>query len=482
LVLRRDTRIEQFETNMGSSENYCLQWNDFEPNIRAGFSELRENSDFSDLMLCCDNGQDVLSAHRFILAACSPLFENILSHQKNKENQFLYLKGIHLEELQAVLDFIYHGEVTVSQGSLNDVLAVAEELAIKGLSNDWKPHAADALKKKTLAAKRKYKPIGSGSAPQAAKKFKASDRGRGEEDMEQNFQNVNIKSEPEPWGNETNLNSYSYDTSGDAGNGDDNYFGDANEIDPIILQGATPNKKRKYTLEFKLMLVEEAKNGNNRSVAQKYDLPEKCVRYWRKNEQKITEALAQAGNKEIYQLPGSGRKRDDLLEQILFDWYTQQKTHNLKITSRMLRIKAKELSASSSNVGDKEKKYSSGWVEGFKKAYGIKTRDEKKPSSKDHKAASNDLMERILHDWVVHQQVNNASLSGQMVRAKAEELSKACSPHSDYKFTIGWLDGFKKRYNIRLGDKIAPATEKPSTSADVKPSVLLPSGVFFPPT
>ena len=45
----------------------------------------------------------------------------------------------------------------------------------------------------------------------------------------------------------------------DAGNGDDNYFGDANEIDPIILQGATPTKKRKYTLEFKLMLVEEAK-------------------------------------------------------------------------------------------------------------------------------------------------------------------------------------------------------------------------------
>ena len=71
-----------------------------------------------------------------------------------------------------------------------------------------------------------------------------------------------------------------------------------------------------------------------------------------------------------------------------------------------------------------------------------------------------------------------------MVRAKAEELSKACSPHTEYKYTIGWLDGFKKRYNIRLGDKItpaSPATPEASTSADVKPSVFLPHGVFFPP-
>jgi len=89
-------------------------------------------------------------------------------------------------------------------------------------------------------------------------------------------------------------------------------------------------------------------------------------------------------------------------------------------------------------------------------------------------------MEKILYDWVVHQQVNNGSLSGHMVRAKAEELSKACSPHSDYNFTTGWLDGFKKRFNIRLGDKISPSPpdrQEPSTSSDVKPHVF-----FFPHT
>ena len=64
-----------------------------------------------------------------------------------------------------------------------------------------------------------------------------------------------------------------------------------------------------------------------------------------------------------------------------------------------------------------------------------------------------------------------------MVRAKAEELSKACSPNSEYKFTTGWLDGFKKRFNIRLGDKVYPNSPEPSTSSDVKPHAF-----FFPPT
>ena len=69
--------------------------------------------------------------------------------------------------------------------------------------------------------------------------------------------------------------------------------------------------------------------------------------------------------------------------------------------------------------------------------------------------------------------------------AKAEELSKACSPSSEgqgYKFTIGWLDGFKKRYHIRLRDSPTSksSTSEPRTSAlDVKPAF---PGFFLPPS
>ena len=48
------------------------------------------------------------------------------------------MKGIHKRELEAVLNFMYHGEVNVAQDALNAFLSVAEELAVKGLTTDTK--------------------------------------------------------------------------------------------------------------------------------------------------------------------------------------------------------------------------------------------------------------------------------------------------------------------------------------------------------
>ena len=123
---------------MGSSENFCVKWDAFETNISASFTEFRENSLFFDITLCCDNGTDIIPAHKGVLAASSPLFWKILSRQENQQNPLLYLKGIHLKELQALLDFIYYGEVYVEEESLNDFLEVAKDLAIKGMKSDFK--------------------------------------------------------------------------------------------------------------------------------------------------------------------------------------------------------------------------------------------------------------------------------------------------------------------------------------------------------
>ena len=50
---------------------------------------------------------------------------------------------------------MYHGEVNVAQDSLNNFLAVAEELAVKGLTTDTRPAGSDTPAKKAVAAKRK---------------------------------------------------------------------------------------------------------------------------------------------------------------------------------------------------------------------------------------------------------------------------------------------------------------------------------------
>jgi len=115
------------------SEKFCLRWNDFESNISSAFRELRDDNDFFDVTLACDDEQ--IQAHKVILSACSPFFRNILRRNPH-QNPLLYLKGVKFTDLQSVLNFMYHGEVNVAQEELNSFLAVAEDLRVKGLTQN----------------------------------------------------------------------------------------------------------------------------------------------------------------------------------------------------------------------------------------------------------------------------------------------------------------------------------------------------------
>ena len=114
-----------------ASEKFCLRWNDFESNISTAFRELRDDKDFFDVTLACDDEQ--IQAHKVILSACSPFFKAVLRRNPHA-HPLLYLKGVKYHDLQSVLQFMYHGEVNVAQEELNSFLAVAEELRVKGLT------------------------------------------------------------------------------------------------------------------------------------------------------------------------------------------------------------------------------------------------------------------------------------------------------------------------------------------------------------
>jgi len=118
---------------MGSSEKFCLRWNDFETNISVAFRELREEKDFFDVTLACDDSQ--VQAHKVILSACSPFFRNVLRRNPH-QHPLLYLKGVKYKELLSVLNFMYMGEVNVAQEELNSFLSVAEDLRVKGLTQN----------------------------------------------------------------------------------------------------------------------------------------------------------------------------------------------------------------------------------------------------------------------------------------------------------------------------------------------------------
>ena len=59
-----------------AAEKFCLKWNEFEANIGVAFKELRNDKDFFDVTLACEDEQ--LQAHKVILSACSPFFRTVL--------------------------------------------------------------------------------------------------------------------------------------------------------------------------------------------------------------------------------------------------------------------------------------------------------------------------------------------------------------------------------------------------------------------
>ena len=133
------------------SEKLCLQWNDFKDNVNTAFGSLRGDTDFSDVTLASEDGQQ-FEVHKVILASSSPFFRNVL--KKNKHSHpLIYMRKVKSEDLVAIVDFLYCGEANVSQENLDSFLAMAEELQLKGLM------ASDSPKKPEVAKTAHHKNI-----------------------------------------------------------------------------------------------------------------------------------------------------------------------------------------------------------------------------------------------------------------------------------------------------------------------------------
>ena len=94
-------------------EKLCLKWNDFQENAISAFGTLREDREFADVTLACEDGQQVV-AHKVILASFSPFFLNLLRSNKHP-HPLIYMRGIKSEDLGTLVDFLYFGEADVYQ-------------------------------------------------------------------------------------------------------------------------------------------------------------------------------------------------------------------------------------------------------------------------------------------------------------------------------------------------------------------------------
>jgi hypothetical protein len=191
---------------MGTSENFCLRWNEFESNVSGAFRKLRQENDFFDVTLAtADSGMRTLQAHKVILSACSEFFKQMLRQQSRVHahpHPFIYLRGVSYNDLLSALDFMYHGEVNVAQEDLDSFLAVAEELQIKGLTN--KDKAEPSATPSTSAAAAKIRPIPGKvkepSGPPLKRPRKSSPArvvSKTDEDDDDDIKEINVKVDPD---------------------------------------------------------------------------------------------------------------------------------------------------------------------------------------------------------------------------------------------------------------------------------------------
>ena len=116
------------------TEKLCLQWNDFKDNVLTAFGSLREDKDFTDVTLACEDGQQV-EAHKVILAASSPFFQNVLKTNQHT-HPLIFMRNVSFENLGAIIDYLYLGEASLLEENLESFLQIAEELALKGLARE----------------------------------------------------------------------------------------------------------------------------------------------------------------------------------------------------------------------------------------------------------------------------------------------------------------------------------------------------------
>ena len=101
--------------------------------IKGTFRHMREYNDFSDVNLVCEDGQQV-EVHKVILAASSPFFQKLLTTNNHSSYPpLVYMRGVNLDDLLAIVDFLYCREANVFQENWDSYLAIAAELQPRGL-------------------------------------------------------------------------------------------------------------------------------------------------------------------------------------------------------------------------------------------------------------------------------------------------------------------------------------------------------------
>ena len=139
-------------------ENCKILWDLWPGQVKQILHNLKTARQFSDLTLVCEDKTEV-RAHQFILTACSSVFKDILAHISHPQ-PLIYLRGVHSEILESVLQFMYEGEANIYQDKMPEFLKIVKEFDVLGLNilpEELDKGSQNKVHKEAIAVK-KYTP------------------------------------------------------------------------------------------------------------------------------------------------------------------------------------------------------------------------------------------------------------------------------------------------------------------------------------
>ncbi|XP_048507269.1 protein bric-a-brac 2 isoform X4 [Athalia rosae] len=114
-----------------AGQHYCLRWNNYQSNMTSVFHQLLQTEAFVDVTLACNEAS--LKAHKVVLSACSSYFQKLLLSNPCKHPTIIMPQDVCFTDLKFIIEFVYKGEIDVSQAELQSLLKTADQLKIKGL-------------------------------------------------------------------------------------------------------------------------------------------------------------------------------------------------------------------------------------------------------------------------------------------------------------------------------------------------------------
>ena len=85
---------------------FKLSWQTYTNHMKEMMQDMMKFNDFTDVTLITDDKKPI-RAHRNILSANSPVFKNIFQMETNSNHPIIYRRGIKLNDLESILEFIY---------------------------------------------------------------------------------------------------------------------------------------------------------------------------------------------------------------------------------------------------------------------------------------------------------------------------------------------------------------------------------------